>query len=172
MGQELEASANGFLGEFFLQRVAFSKDLMKFLPGGVQIVRTKNQNIPDVSFPQFSFLYRVLSKSLTSQVTFESDEELDPEEAARVAQMQQRQAEAVKKFELEEVKREEEKKRRRRQPPSAEEEMLDAEMRERARLAARKKLEEEEEERRKEMERAAQAREAVLEKRRRMQVDF
>ena len=52
MGQELEASANGFLGEFFLQRVAFSKDLMKFLPGGVQIVRTKNQNIPDVSFPQ------------------------------------------------------------------------------------------------------------------------
>ena len=50
MGQELEASANGFLGEFFLQRVAFSKDLMNFLPGGVQIVRTKNQNIPDVSF--------------------------------------------------------------------------------------------------------------------------
>ena len=105
-------------------------------------------------------------------MTFESDEELDPEEAARVAQMQQRQAEAVKKFELEEVKREEEKKRRRREPPSAEDEMLDAEMRERARLAARKKLEEEEEERRKEMERAAQARDAVLEKRRRMQVDF
>ena len=38
------------LVSFFLQRVAFSKDLIKFLPGGVQIVRTKNQNIPDVSF--------------------------------------------------------------------------------------------------------------------------
>ena len=73
-------------------------------------------------------------------MTFESDEELDPEEAARVAQMQQRQAEAVKKFELEEVKREEEKKRRRREPPSAEDEILDAEMRERARLAARARL--------------------------------
>ena len=36
------------------------------------------------------------------QVTFESDEELDPEEAARVALMQKKQAEAVKKFEVEE----------------------------------------------------------------------
>ena len=36
------------------------------------------------------------------QVTFESDEELDPEEAARVARMQKKQAEAVKKFEVEE----------------------------------------------------------------------
>ena len=35
-------------------------------------------------------------------MTFESDEELDPEEAARVALMQQKQAEAVKKFEVEE----------------------------------------------------------------------
>ena len=47
-------------------------------------------------------------------MTFESDEELDPEEAARVARMQKKQAEAVKKFEAEEGKREEEKKRRRR----------------------------------------------------------
>ena len=74
------------------------------------------------------------------QVTFESDEELDPEEAARVARMQKKQAEAVKKFEAEEGKREEEKKRRRRQAPSADDEQLDAEMREKARLAARKKL--------------------------------
>ena len=35
------------------------------------------------------------------QVTFESDEELDPEEAARVTLMQKKQAEAVKKFEVE-----------------------------------------------------------------------
>ena len=35
-------------------------------------------------------------------MTFESDEELDPEEAARVALMQQKQAEAVKKFEVQE----------------------------------------------------------------------
>ena len=33
-------------------------------------------------------------------MTFESDEELDPEEAARVAIMQKKQAEAVKKFEV------------------------------------------------------------------------
>ena len=37
------------LVSFFCKEL-HSKYLMKFQPGGVQIVRTKNQNIPDVSF--------------------------------------------------------------------------------------------------------------------------
>ena len=53
---------------------------------------------------QYVLLFRCLLNRLRlcCQVTFESDEELDPEEAARVALMQQKQAEAVKKFEVEE----------------------------------------------------------------------
>lgn len=59
MGQELEASANGFLGEFFCKELY----LIKFLPGGVQIVRTKNQNIPDVSFsPNLIFVLSPFEK--------------------------------------------------------------------------------------------------------------
>ena len=38
--------------------------LIKFLPGGVQIVRTKNQNIPDVSFLHISFFHFSLFEKL------------------------------------------------------------------------------------------------------------
>ena len=59
-------------------------------------MRTRNQNIPDVSKTAEN-MNRV-EMIFSNKVTFDSDEELSPAEKKKVEKMQERQAKAVARF--------------------------------------------------------------------------